>query len=42
MVIPGRVEDANYDVPLHIGESMTTIGRMDSGFSLRENPERRR
>ena len=30
-VIPGRIEDANSDVQLHIGESIATIGSMDSG-----------
>jgi hypothetical protein len=30
-VIPERYEASNYDVQLHIGESITTIGRMDSG-----------
>jgi len=29
--MPGRIEDANSDVQLHIGESITTTGSMDSG-----------
>jgi len=32
IVIPGRVEDANYDVLLHIGESR------DSGFDASHRP----
>jgi DNA helicase II / ATP-dependent DNA helicase PcrA len=31
-VIPGRIEDANYDVQLHIGESR------DSGFDASHRP----
>ena len=30
-VIPGRAEGASFDVQLHIRESITTIGSMDSG-----------
>jgi hypothetical protein len=34
-VIPGRDEVASYDAQSRIGESITTIGSMDSGLALR-------
>jgi len=37
-VIPGRRKAASYDVQLHIGESITTIGSMDSGLAPRGAP----
>jgi hypothetical protein len=36
LVIPGRDAVASYDAQLRIRESITTIGSMDSGLSLRE------
>jgi hypothetical protein len=32
-VIPGRAESANFDVQLHIRESIATIVSMGSGFA---------
>jgi hypothetical protein len=38
-VIPGWREAPGFDVQLHIRESITTIGRMDSGPPLSRLPE---
>jgi hypothetical protein len=42
VVIPGRIEDANYDVQLHIGESIAPLRRRAKwipGSMLRIAPE---
>ncbi|OKO87057.1 UvrD-helicase domain-containing protein [Bradyrhizobium sp. AS23.2] len=37
-VIPGRVEDANYDVQLHVGESSSESDDRDSGLDAAHRP----